>query len=373
MNFHVFKDWFGLDPTDLIHEAGEGSAESAETTIEAQDKPLLTPEQKKALEHALERLLEVKIDRIDVSPVFAKAVANTYFDHGTEWEYVNLTMTFPALGHPQQVAFVWHGYETRVGFGFPRVDAELEAYGKTVYPLFREKEPEFIWHMPEEIPPPPEIVLPKPQPPPTVTLPLLSLALFPFLILGFFVTRSRGVPPRERWMGLGIGLVVLVALSPLAKTVVALPGGGFVPPAEQEALYTSQTLLRNIYRAFESDQESAIYDTLAKSVSGPLLASIYLEINQSLVMQEEGGAVAKIESVEILENALLPRPDEHARYFVTRTKWRVTGKVGHWGHTHQRVNEYEADLTIMLEDGGWKIARLDVRSQLRVDDGRTVR
>lgn len=358
-NHDVCRDWFGLEPESLVAEEGA--------------KPVVTPEQQRALEGRFPSLMLVRIDRIEVAPVFHDLVTNSYLDHGVEWNYVDVTMRFPALGAPRQVAFAWFRYEAAGGYGFVSVDAELEAYGKTVYPAFRETEPEIVWHKPRDVPPPPEAVLPAPAPPPTLRLPVLSLALLPLLLVAFLAARTKGVPPRERWAGVAVGLGLVLALSGVAQTELTLPGGGFEPPAPDEARYTAQTLLRNVYRAFDHDREEEVYDTLAKSVSGTLLDTIYLEVHESLVMKEQGGAVAKVENVEMLENTLLPDREEGAPWFRTRTRWRVEGKVGHWGHTHQRVNEYEADVTVALQEGAWRIADLDVRTQKRIDDGGTPR
>ncbi len=359
-NYDIFRGWFGVDPSELVAKEATDSAGAASG---------LSPEEQHHIETVFQDLMKVRIDRIEVQPVFERAFTDSYLDHGQQWEYVNLSLRYPALGKPRQVSFAWFRYEAPGGYAFLTVDAEIEAYGKTTYPGFRETEPEVVWHRPEEIPPPPEVVLPKPRPPPHFVLPVLSAALLPLLVLAFLLARAKGVPPRERWGGLGIGLGLALALSGVAQTEVTLPGGGFEPPKESEAVYTAETLLRNVYRAFDHDKEEEVYDTLAKSVTGSLLERIYLEIHQSLVMQEQGGAVAKVESVEILEDHLLPAEQKDAPWYQTDTRWRVAGKVGHWGHTHQRVNEYEAKLTITLDQGTWKIARMEVLSQQRVDDG----
>jgi len=40
--------------------------------------------------------------------------------------------------------------------------------------------------------------------------------------------------------------------------------------------------------------------------------------------------------------------------------------VGHWGHVHQRVNRYDADLTVEVIDGAWRITELDVLQEERL-------
>ena len=44
----------------------------------------------------------------------------------------------------------------------------------------------------------------------------------------------------------------------------------------------------------------------------------------------------------------------------------VKGSVGHWGHIHQRVNQYEARITVEVVDGRWKITGLELLEEIRV-------
>jgi len=126
----------------------------------------------------------------------------------------------------------------------------------------------------------------------------------------------------------------------------------------------AESLLRNVYRAFDYHSESDIYDALARSVQGDLLSELYLKIRQSLIMQEQGGAVARVQSVKVVQAA----PAEGGRHpaFSERLTWQVEGSVEHWGHIHLRVNEYSADLEIEPADGAWKIKAMNVSRQSQV-------
>ncbi len=42
------------------------------------------------------------------------------------------------------------------------------------------------------------------------------------------------------------------------------------------------------------------------------------------------------------------------------------GSVGHWGHLHQRRNQYEAILTVKPVDGVWKITDLELLGEERL-------
>jgi hypothetical protein len=46
--------------------------------------------------------------------------------------------------------------------------------------------------------------------------------------------------------------------------------------------------------------------------------------------------------------------------------WRITGTVNHWGHTHQRRNQYEAMITIQPIEQTWKMVALDLINEQRL-------
>ena len=52
--------------------------------------------------------------------------------------------------------------------------------------------------------------------------------------------------------------------------------------------------------------------------------------------------------------------------FSARTRWNVTGSVGHWGHVHQRANQYEAEITVRVIDDTWRITDLEVLTEERL-------
>jgi len=125
-----------------------------------------------------------------------------------------------------------------------------------------------------------------------------------------------------------------------------------------------QGLLKNIYHAFDYRDESDSYDTLERSVEGDLLTEIYLETRRSLELKNQGGARVKVKEVTILDNEITPLKNEVG--FQTRSKWNVVGSVGHWGHIHQRKNQYEAKLTVKSIGGHWKITDLEILKEERL-------
>ena len=123
-------------------------------------------------------------------------------------------------------------------------------------------------------------------------------------------------------------------------------------------------LLRNIYHAFDYRAESDIYDALERSVSGDLLTEIYLETQRGLELANQGGARARVKSVEIQSIAISPGDDPDS--FRAQSTWNVNGSVGHWGHVHTRSNQYQADLVIQVIDNRWKLVAMNVLQEQRL-------
>jgi hypothetical protein len=143
-----------------------------------------------------------------------------------------------------------------------------------------------------------------------------------------------------------------------------LPAVSAISTGEKSREAVAESLLRNVYRAFDYHNESDIYDALARSVQGDLLADLYLKIKQGLIMQEQGGAVARVREVKVVRTE--PAEGNSKNGFAERVTWQVEGTVEHWGHIHMRVNEYSADLEIEPAGGSWKITAMKVSRQSQV-------
>jgi len=185
------------------------------------------------------------------------------------------------------------------------------------------------------------------------------LALFSLVWLarryGRFLKTGPRPPVRVIWMA-------VLALVVLGLAVPAGLRGGRLSQVETETILGG--LLLNVYKAFDYREEEIIYDALARSASGDLLTDIYLATRRSLELANQGGARAKVKSVEVLDATNQPLDGD--RGFQTRATWNVAGSVGHWGHVHQRVNQYEAELTVRVIDGAWRITDLEVLQEERL-------
>jgi hypothetical protein len=140
-------------------------------------------------------------------------------------------------------------------------------------------------------------------------------------------------------------------------------GRPLAPPNEATTTVVID-LLRNVYQAFDYREESDIYDTLERSVSGDLLTDIYLETRRSLELVSQGGARAKVQSVEMQAIEILPADKPNS--FRANATWNVNGSVGHWGHVHTRSNQYRAELLIEAVDQRWKLIDMNVLQEQRL-------
>jgi hypothetical protein len=166
----------------------------------------------------------------------------------------------------------------------------------------------------------------------------------------------RGQRPSWRAVTLALVLLALGGLS-LARAVRPIWA------SDENADEVVLALLENVYRSFDYRDESLIYDSLERSVTGELLTETYLETRRSLELENQGGARAKVKSVEMEECTHAPLTG--AVGLESLCSWSVSGSVGHWGHVHQRTNQYEARLSVRAVDGRWKITALDLLQEQR--------
>jgi hypothetical protein len=196
--------------------------------------------------------------------------------------------------------------------------------------------------------------------PPSSTLrAVVVLSWIPLAAMGFFAIR--------KWIAVTRGTSSLRRAFVISAAFIAIVGGNFitiessrVDDDRAEEIVTS--LLHNVYRAFDFRDEETIYDTLAHSVNGDLLTETYLETRRGLELASQGGARAKVQEIEMLE----VKSENEGPGFRATSTWNVAASVGHWGHIHQRRNQYVAELTVEPVGGVWKITGLELIQEERL-------
>jgi len=142
-------------------------------------------------------------------------------------------------------------------------------------------------------------------------------------------------------------------------------------PSDVEAGQIFQQLHRNIYAAFEAGGESELYDTLARGLEGRALDEVYGEIYEALMMRGRGYVRFDVRRVKPLSTEVLPATGISRPAFRVRYRWRVYGTVTHFGHTHARVNEYEALYLVEHNGRDWRITDTQLQRNQRVTAGQT--
>jgi len=199
--------------------------------------------------------------------------------------------------------------------------------------------------------------------PATLPVPLVSL---PFLVVAVIlgVSTWRGQRKTVSFAAVRVALGLALAVGPLAEVAIALPVSVGGVSSESKARRILASVLPNVYRALEFRSEEAAYDRLAVAVTGATLTEVYLEHRRSLVMEERGGARARVDAVEVTDvRDVEPRSDGG---FDAVASWMVGGNVTHFGHRHFRQNRYDARVSVVPVDGIWKIRTIEVLGEERV-------
>ena len=276
---------------------------------------------------------------------------------------VGVIMEYPAKTPPQAVTVEWDKFSDMIR----SIDAVVFAHKEVLAAKFSKflENNVYRWEA-TDAPPLPEITdvdLQDPRyfaPPATFGLPVLTLAC---LLTGLVLIPFAFASPK-----IFAAACILVGMGFLTTqlAVIALPSpfepAGTIRINGDTANRVFEQLHTNLFRAFDYSQEEDIYDALAVSVHGPLLRKLYLQINNSLRIEEEGGAIANIEQVQRLSGVRVQEPfvKNGFRY---RSKWNIVGTIEHWGHIHQRTNQYDAQFDVQIVDGDWKLTSMEILDQ----------
>ena len=229
----------------------------------------------------------------------------------------------------------------------------------------------FTWQCEDEnLPKPaeaiPAIVPAKPQ----LRLPLISMVL----TLLSAVVAFRGSSGSRLLLSSGL-LLTAALVSPFAAVDIDNPLRTAPEIEQAQAVDLLNRLQSNMYRAVDFGSEEKILSVLETAIDGPLLEEVYLQIRKGLEMREQGGAVARVRSISHDLNEYLPRGEGSPAWpgFSCRSTWTVAGTVEHWGHIHERQNQFEAVFCVEPRDGSWKITDMSVENQQQKSQRTTVR
>ena len=86
---------------------------------------------------------------------------------------------------------------------------------------------------------------------------------------------------------------------------------------------------------------------------------------EALVLEDAGGAQSRLISLDLDRADGRALPDNTGYAVVAGSS--IFGSIGHWGHTHNRLNRYQVDLVIKPIDGRWKLAGFTLIDVVRND------
>lgn len=237
----------------------------------------------------------------------------------------------------------------------------------------RAEQNRLVWTCPDDALPQPvravEAIVPDK---PTLALPLVSLAV---LLLAVAVAARRSADAVVR---LPVAAGLLLAALLLHNVAVATIPHPWQAPEElspEQSVEVFRQLHAGTYRALDFGSEDRIYDTLQTTVDGPLLEELFLQLRQSLEIREQGGAVARVRAIDYADCERLPRQPLQPDWpgFACRGRWTVAGTVEHWGHVHERRNQFEAVFFVEPRDSQWKITRMEIEEQRQLSQKTSLR
>ena len=328
--------------------------------IERRDPSWLDIDEQEAARAAIRKYFgtgnPVTIDGVVVQPVFDRIDFYSL-------DLRDFAMQAPAKGTPARVEVKWDKFSPAL----LKVKSVIFAFDevlKTRFSRFSNNNT-WVWENPGRTPRPEihAIAAALPARPALTLRPVAWTSLGAGLVLFLGLVRRVG---SRRAGGVLVVAVCLAGATWSQTKTIASPFSKPAPLPAADAQAVLETLHRNVYRAFDYGTEDEVYDALAATVSGQLLKEVYLSVRESLEVRDQGGALARIREVvygpgEVVHDESVPWPG-----FRYRASWTVSGTVEHWGHIHERVNQFEGIFTVELDGGQWKISDFDVTGETQV-------
>lgn len=349
----MYEFWFKLDPYELSEMSDESMAE-----------------RRAHMEKFLGDQAGILIDGIAVLPVVSSLYVEEEEDLEAVRDYVAVHFGYGTKGEVHEVGLSWRRWDTQDPWALRPVNIAIVHKGDYTVIDLSDDQPEYFWRPEVENQEPRRPFVP--EPPATILVPVVSYSILGVLVLLLPVLMFAKPARRLSWSVIATACAFCVATAGLPPTEILPPWAPRVDmPDEEEARGLFESLHKNIYRAFDYDTESEIYDALAQSVDESLIDSVYREVYQSLILKDEGGAICDVRAVKVLSSKIELGTEDNPRFDVD-CRWRVTGTVEHWGHSHWRINEYQARYTLHGKPGGtardWRITNVQLESQERIVD-----
>ena len=366
-----------IEPLEIRHEILL-SVRSVETWLDFdwQNKQFLEIEEQEQLKQRLSKILinanPIKIDGVTVNPIVDRINFVTIDSKGTlprekvireelDQAVVGIVLAYLISTVPEEVMVQWDLFSPQVeAIAMMITDPETS---QTHW--LKPDQPVALWQnkLTNFALPSIEAIAVKAPPLPFPVISVLIVAST--LLLDTFPLKTEGGKAQSNPLIITrIFLPLAVLAYPLLVWSIPLRLPFQSKPSSTQAAFILDSLLTNVYRAFEFRDQEDIYDKLAISVTGEELTDIYLESLRSLEVENRGGARARVDHVDVTEVSTVHSLPEGK--IVVQAQWRVAGSVSHFGHTHFRHNQYEALVTITFRDSVWKINQIEIIDEHRL-------
>ena len=291
--------------------------------------------------------VQMKLDRVHFirRSLRMTSVIDPPEDLDTASATLGVVFFVPTTGLPQEVTMRWELWTPRIQQLPTAATDEAGGLPFTLTP----KDPVLKWQNFLTNPSSPALKTIEPPRSRRLTLPVPTILCAGLALL---LRRRR----RAMLATCALGAVLLLVWLPV-------PVGTKPMLAEEETGALLSGLLHNTYRAFDRREEEIVYDRLARSIAGDLLSKVYLQTRRSMELENQGGARVKVKKVELVA---FDRRRAAENGFLSECTWNVAGSVGHWGHIHQRTNQYRAELRVEPVDGTWRITEMELLDETRL-------
>ncbi|MBL4770692.1 MAG: hypothetical protein JKY61_06025 [Planctomycetes bacterium] len=342
----------------------------------------IAPEEQEDLElRTIEWLRDSNLLRVDGQPLDFKKLNATwvpadperipYFPREGEraLTYLDLRLDYPAPANTDRLTVVWPTFPINPVLatpGAPNLDTDPTIEVKAVLMAGPEErvvtltrlEPSYTWRLPQGqgadhlLPVPAVPAIPKG----------INPTLWKILALGaaasatLFLWKSK---PR-----LILALVAIGFMFSLGHGSLDTRAEGW---NEASAKLVFHSLHGNLYRAFDFHEPEQVYDALEQSVHGDLLEQLYREIHASLIMEEEEGALCRVETVTIEDLTISEQTLQAPLEFTAHCTWKVLGVVHHWGHSHERLLQWKARFKVQATENGWRLVEAKILETRRLE------
>ena len=194
-----------------------------------------------------------------------------------------------------------------------------------------------------------------------IAVPYLTITL---LLAGILVGFTSY---RKRKLGIlrtsALALAIIAAISARGISGEITLKASTTAISDADATKILDPLLRGIYHSFNYTDQAQQYEKLSLVATGEALTPIFLDLQRILRSRERDGSRVRVKDLGISKCTTTPL--EGRPGFEALCSWQAEGRVGHWGHFHDRANAYRAVFIVEPLNGTWKITGLDLQDRER--------